>query len=184
MDSIKEIEDNIRHVLDDIADQFAQEWPIAMEDLIMDELAERATECPQETLGRLAEDLDREDLYDDLSGFEVVEALRTKLSDIQIVNFIVELGSISLRDKGFTISSFRVGEQEHEVLLQDSDELLHLVSLLPEGHELRKSVFTVHATPTEYIYLSVKFHKLTKALKPILDVAIAEKSISDILKAE
>lgn len=181
----EEVHQKIKAHLAEKAEWLSENWLEAYEDLVNDQFAEELISEPDVVVDRLVRELDdtNRKLYTYLSGEEIVTLLRSKLTDRQIVETIIYLGSAreSKPTSYLTISSWNPRAFEEEIFVEMHKDLANLVKILPDGNEMKVDAFMVdlHVGP---FYFCTRADDLLKKLEQFIDDALIDESLQKLLK--
>ena len=159
-------------------------------DFYRDELTDSALEDTSSTMRTFARNLysiDRRDSYQELEGQDILDLLLTKMTPDDIVSKMLEYSGVDVDDshpRKLVIESASVGEFEHVVYCEDVDGLIELQDQLPDGHKLKHEEITCTGYPCDGVLLLLDFPRFIASVSPVLDAALAEKAISNLLEGE
>lgn len=90
----KEVRQKIKALLAEKEEWLSEHWLEAHEDLVRDQFAEELSSQPDDAVNRLISELDdaHRKLFHYLSGKEIVNLLRSKITDEQIVDVLIDAG--------------------------------------------------------------------------------------------
>ena len=153
-----------------------------------DELTDSALEDTSSTMRTFARNLYsivRRDSYQDLEGQDILDLLLTKMTPDDIVSKMLEHSGVDVEDTNaskLVIESASVGEFEHVVYCDDVEGLVELQDQLPDGHKLKHEEITCMGYPCDGVLLLLNFPRFIASVSPVLDAAVADKAISNLLE--
>lgn len=181
----KEVKQKIKAHLAQKAEWLSEHWLEAHEDFIRDQFAEDLVLDPENAVDRLVSELNNvhRKLFHYLSGKEIVDLLRSKMSNEQIVDVLVNIGETyeTKPPQHLIISSFRHSNWYEEVFADEDSELAELISCLPDDSLMKKEIFTVDVDIGPF-YFCVKADTLLKEVGHLINDALAEGYIKELLE--
>jgi len=186
-EEIQEVRQQIKKHLASKTQWLEDHWFEAHEDLVRDQLIENMQEH-RATIDRLPWLLDNvhRKLYTFLSGDEIVDFLRAKMTDDQILDELINIGEAcegKTRSVDMRLDSWNPSEIDEEVFTDEDDELALLVKLLPDDSLMKKQIFTVNINVGPF-YFSVEadlFLNL-KTIGATIDSALADEYMKTLLE--
>lgn len=183
----KEVEKKIKAFLMKKADRLYEHWLETHGDIARDRFTDNLVFDPEGAVNRLISELDNahRKLYCFLSGKEIVNLLRSKMPDEQIVNVLIDIGETheTKLPQYLIVSEFRNHDRDwdEEVFTDDDSDLAHLVSLLPDGSSMKKDTFTVNIDIGPF-YFCVKADTFLKEVEHLINDALADGYIKELLE--
>ena len=182
--SLKDIVSKIERLLLKHTDRLDGQFLDNYCDFYQDELTDSALEDTSSTMRTFARNLYsivRRDNYQDLEGQDILDLLLTKMTPDDIVSKMLEHSGVDVEDK-LVIESASVGEFEHVVYCDDVEGLVELQDQLPDGHKLKHEEITCMGYPCDGVLLLLNFPRFIASVSPVLDAAVADKAISNLLE--
>ena len=181
----KEVRQKIKALLAEKEEWLSEHWLEAHEDLVRDQFAEELSSQPDDAVNRLISELDdaHRKLFHYLSGKEIVNLLRSKITDEQIVDVLIDAGETYERKPTsyLSIACFARSDFEADVFIDDHKDLADLVDLLPDDSIFKKDMFTVNIDIGPF-YFCVKADTFLKEVEHLINDALAEGYIKELLE--
>lgn len=182
----KEVRQKIKAHLAKKSDWLSEHWFEAHEDLIRDQLAEELSFEPDDAVNRLVPELDdaHRKLFHYLSGKEIVDLLRSKMSDKQIVDVLINIGDAyeTKPTQHLIIFSLRNCPWEEEIFVDEDDDLAGLVALLPDDSMMKKDMLLVNIDVGPF-YFCVRADTFLEEIQDVINTALADGYIKELLEA-
>lgn len=184
--SIEDIESKIKDIVERQEEFTAEHWLESHEDLIRDSFIESVTLETDSTMQHLARELNStyRSLYLNMSGDDIVKALKSKMTELEIVEELVDMCEIRESEpmNFLTVGSWSHRQWDEEIFVEDSLELNELVSLLPDGNPLKKDMFMMRID-IKPVYFSVQADLFLNRVAPTLDAFLLDQQLNDVLKS-
>jgi hypothetical protein len=188
MYDFEEIQDIRRQIGDYLVRRAAwleDHWFEAHEDLVRDQLIENMQDEPCLVVDRLFRELNdtHRKLYSHLSGEEIVDILKSRATEDQILNALISAGeAYEIKPTSYMIlTSWNPREFDEEVFTDEDDELSELVRLLPNDSFMKKNVFTVNVDIGPF-YFCVRADSFLESVKHLIDQSLADEYILNLLE--
>lgn len=177
------IENKIRQILDDQVKEIEDTWVEAHHDLIAEGFIETISYDTEQKIRVLADELDSKHrkLYAFLSGRDVVDLLKAKMTDDQIASILINACNVATRTKigDLVMASHPSFPSELEIFDHDLDQL---VKSLPNDSKFKTDVYTVQVDVPK-TYFVVNSDLFLKEVSKIIDDALAEQAINNLIEA-
>ena len=188
LEDIQEVRQQIKNHLARKAQWLEDHWFEAHEDLVRDQLIENMHEEPHLMVDRMVRELDsvHRKLYPFLSGQEIVDFLRVKMSDDQILDELIHVGEAyenKTRSIDMQLYCWNPRVLEEEVFTDTDDELALLVSLLPDDSMMKKDMHTVDVDVGPFYFcVEVDLFLNLKTIGATIDSALADEYMKTLLE--